>query len=142
MSEQPSAAPAISVELRDLFDLAINECVKAKRTGNFQFPFLVLQEPPGGEIIVLVADSTEASLANGRDTVRSARPTVRAYAIAYDGMLRSKSGEPLDAFIVELAERGGGDGFVMFSLYERDGDEIDLIEQTRTVLRRTDPLFT
>lgn len=130
-----------SPELGELFDLAINECVKAKRTGTF-FPFLVLQEPPGGEIIVLAADSTEASLANGRETVRTARSTVRAYAIAYDGMLRSKTGEPLDAFIVELAERGCADGFVMFHLYKLAGDEIDLIQQTRTVLRRTDPLFT
>ena len=134
--------PEPSLALAELFDLAINECVKAKRSGTFQFPFLVLQEPPGGEIVVLVADSTEAALADGRDAVRGARATVRAYAIAYDGMLRSKTGAPLDAFIVELAERGCPDGFVMFSLYERAGDEIDLIQQTRTILRRTDPLFT
>jgi hypothetical protein len=137
---EPAAAP--SSELSELFDLAINECVKAKRTGSFRFPFLVLQEPPGGEIIVLTAESTEAALASGRDAIRSARATVRAYALAYDGMLRSKSGEPLDAFIVELAERGCADGFVMFSLYERAGEDIDLIQQTRTILRRTDPLFT
>jgi hypothetical protein len=134
-------APSPSPELTQLFELAINECVKAKRAGTLAFPLLILQEPPGGEIIVLVADTTERSLASGRETVRGARPTVRAYAIAYDGMLRSVSGEPLDAFIVELAERGCVDGFVMFHLYETTGGEIDLIEQTRAVLRRTDPLF-
>jgi len=132
---------AVSGELVELFDLAINECVKAKRAGTLRFPFLVLQEPPGGEIIVLSGASTEAALEAGRQTIRTARSTVRAYAIAYDGLLRSKTGEPLDAFIVELAERGGADGFVMFHLYEVAGDEIDLIQQTRTVLRRTDPLF-
>jgi hypothetical protein len=131
----------VSPGLGELFDLAINECVKAKRATNFAFPFLILQEPPGGEIIVLVADSTAASLANARETVRAARSTVRAYAIAYDGLLRSKTGEPLEAFIVELAERGCADGFVMFHLYERVAGEIDLIQQERTVLRRTDPLF-
>jgi hypothetical protein len=138
------AAPfsAISAELVELFDLAINECVKAKRAGTLKSPFLVLQEPPGGEILVLAGASTEASLESGRQAVRAARSTVRAYAIAYDGLLRSKTGEPLDAFIVELGERGCADGFVMFHLYELAGDEIDLIQQARTVLRRTDPLFT
>jgi len=133
--------PAPSPELIELFELAINECVKAKRATNFSYPFLILQEPPGGEIVVLVAESTEQSLANAREAVRTTRDTVRAYAIAYDGMLRSKAGEPLDAFIVELAERGCADGFVMFSLYDLAGGEIDLIQQSRTVLRRTDPLF-
>jgi hypothetical protein len=141
VTERVSPFPEISAELRALFDLAINECVKAKRSGTFTAPFLVLQEPPGGEIIVLAGDSTEASLANGREMVRTARSTVRAYAMAYDGLLRSKTGEPLDAFIVELGERGCADSFVMFHLYELAGDEIDLIQQTRTVLRRTDPLF-
>lgn len=135
------SAPAPSPELIELFELAINECIKAKRATNFAYPFLILQEPPGGEIVVLVADSTEQSLANARDSVRTTRESVRAYAIAYDGMLRSKAGDPLDAFIVELAERGCSDGFVMFSLYELAGGEIDLIQQSRTVLRRTDPLF-
>jgi len=130
-----------SPELIELFELAINECIKAKRATNFAYPFLILQEPPGGEIVVLVADSTEQSLANAREQVRTTRATVRAYAIAYDGMLRSKAGDPLDAFIVELAERGCSDGFVMFSLYELHSGEIDLIQQSRTVLRRTDPLF-
>ena len=136
-----SAPSEASAELTELFDLAINECVKAKRANNFASPILILQEPPGGEIIVLVAESTEASIARARETVRAARPTVRAYAIAYDGLLRSKTGEPLDAFIVELAERGGGDGLVMFHLYQLVGDDVDLIHQTRTVLRRTEALF-
>jgi hypothetical protein len=132
----------VSAELTELFDLAINECVRAKRANNFAYPLLILQEPPGGEVVVLVGDSTEAALASGRDTVRGAPASVRAYALAYDGRLRSKTGAPLDAFIVELAERGTADGFVMFHLYELADGEVDLIQQTRTVLRRVDPLFS
>lgn len=126
--------------MNDLFDLAINECVKARRNHTMQ-PFLVLQEGAGGEIIVLAADSTEAAIATAHDRIRAAASTVRAYAIAYESQLRYETGEPLPAFLVEVGERDCADGFVMFHLYEWVEGEVDLVQHDVRVLRRTDPRF-
>lgn len=131
---------AISAELGELFDLAINECVKARRN-HAMHPFLVLQEPPGGEIIVLDAASTDEAMANAHATIRAAASTVRAYAIAYDGTIHYDTGEPIPAFIVELAERGAADGFVMFHYYQWFEGELDLVEHPSRVLRRTPSWF-
>ena len=130
----------VSAELSDLFDLAINECVKARRS-HAMHPFLVLQVPPGGEIISLPADSTDALIARANELIRAAGSGVRAYAIAYDSTLRYDTGEPIPAFIVELAERGCPDGFVMFHHYEWIDGELDLIQHPTRILQRADLRF-
>jgi hypothetical protein len=140
MSERDGVAGEPSRELSDLFDLAINECVKARRN-HAMHPFLVLQEGEGGQIIELAAESIEASIARADDTIRRAAATVRAYAIAYESQLRYDTGEPLPAFLVEVGERSCGDGFVMFHLYEWIDGEIDLVQHSSRVLRRTKPRF-
>jgi hypothetical protein len=129
-----------SPALSDLFDLAVNECTKAKRNHALA-PFVALQEPAGGRIVELVAESNEAAVAKAQAVIEDAGDTIRAYAIAYDGVVQYETGEPIAAFIVELAERGGADGVVMFQRYEWVDGDVDLIHEPHRVLRPTSPRF-
>ena len=131
--------------LKAMTDTAIDECIKAKRATDFQFPFLLLSGVEGKSITVLVNDATnpaERAVLDAREQVRSNASTLDAYLLAYDGLVKAKDGSNLEAFILECGEKPQAEAFVFFQRYERDEKgALILVFGSGGFMRRTEQLL-
>jgi hypothetical protein len=127
--------------LNVVVESAIAECVRAKASSGFPYPFVML-DGPSGKLFTEIVSNAADRMDLARGVVRKKAAGHERYVIAYDGVLTRKGGGTLDAFILECGERGQAQGLILFQRYARGEDgTIMLVPSASSLLRRSDQLL-
>ena len=127
--------------LKELTDVAIEECIRVKQLDDFALPFM-LQTGREGTSLTVVTGPTKHAVQSAREDIRAQAAQLDAYVIAYDGTLKSRDGGDLEAFILECGEKPQQEGFVFFQRYTRDeSGALVLVVGSGSLLRRTEQLL-
>ena len=117
-----SSAPAqgkldASDRLSNLLFLALDHGIASIDNGAGPLvPFVIAEASGNRKISRFVADPYERSVAEARSYASTLAPDVTLYAIAYDGYI-TVEGIKYDAIIVQGAERGKGEAYLIAQRY-------------------------
>jgi hypothetical protein len=118
-------------QLEQLVMDAITFAISAKKTTDFQFPFLLTETASSKEQTVMVVEGTDDNVGAGveeaRRQVRDEAAGFLRYVIAYDGILFSTEDKELLAFIFEAGQNDQDFSFVFYQWYKWSKEDNDLV---------------